>query len=252
VSDFSDTEVYGEPGEDGRPVNIPEKFYTPADGDTEAAIDVGSLLTSHNYFESKIGSAGEMFGSPEDSYAVPEVQGYEFQEGDPLVNWFSGYAKENNLSQKLFEGVTTGFIETQMAIQASAMKAEKEKLGADGEKRIKAYDQLVQNWTKDLPKEQRENLLAGYRDATVSAATIEFLEFLQTLMQPAHLPSGEELDTDLDTLEKLRALQTEAYPEGHQHAGKRRYEMDKAFREDIQRRRKAILGEKTDDQVVGA
>jgi hypothetical protein len=251
VGDFSDTEVYGQPDESGRPANIPEKFYTAADGDTPASIDVGSLLTSHNYFESKIGQAGEMIGSPEDTYSVPTIADYEFQENDPMVKWFSDFAKENNLSQTAFENITKGFIETQGVVIKTAHDAEMEKLGPDGTARITAMNQRRDNWLKDLPKDRQEAYKAGYEDATTSAASFEFMEFLTTLMQPSNLPSNLEFDKPTDNLADLAKQQMEVYPEGHQHAGKRRYEMEPDFRKEILTKRKAILGDAEDNTVVG-
>jgi hypothetical protein len=254
VSPFADIETFGAIGEDGRPANIPEKFWK------EGNLDTGSLLKSHNYYQTKIGAADGFIGAPEKGYALPEKfpddVTYAVDASDPLVAWFQGYAAENNLSQKAFEGIVTGYAQQQSAMaeaQKQQVRAEIDKLGPNGkgDEMIRAFVQQAENWMSDLPEAERAELQQGLKDAMPSAAAYKFMKFMEGKMQPANLPSNAEIGESGISLGKIREMQLEVYPADHALAGRRKYEVDPAFRDQVNALRTKLLGTGEHNVVMG-
>jgi len=251
MSDYSDTEVYGEAGEDGRPANIPEKFWTPGEGESPASIDVGSLLKTHNHLATTIGAADGYIGAPDafvlpDAPDMPEGVDYKLEADDPLVEWFQGFAAEKNLSQKMYSEVISGFMQQQGALQKASMdarQAELDALGVNGKgaELIAAFTQQAENWMKDVPEGERAALKEGMADALTSANAYKFVKFMEARMQPSKLPGSDDLGGNALTLDDINKMQTEVYTEGP-FEGQRKYEKDPKFRDKVNALRAQVLG----------
>lgn len=246
--DFSDTEVWGEAGEDGRPANIPEKFWSK-EGDN-ATVDWAGLTKEYNYRTSQIGAADGMFGAPE-AYTMPQVEvpegvDYTLSEDDPLLQSFQTLAKESNLSDKAYGQFTQWFINEKIAEQQAsleAVNAELDTLGPNGKGKemVAAFMQQATNMVADLPEDQRNELIQGAKDAVNSAASYKFLDFLQKQMQPSRLPGNDDLGAPGKTMEEINAMQLETYTEGPL-AGRRKYEVDPQFRAKVNALRSQVAG----------
>jgi len=249
---YENVEVYGATGEDGRPENIPEKFWKPQEGETAAHIDQGAMLAEYNYRTQQIGAADGMFGAPEENYSKPEFElpegvEYELKDDDPMLASFAEFAKERNLSDKAYGEIANWYI-GQQAQQQVADKAflagEMDKLGPNGKgmEMVNAFTQQMENLTKDLPEAERDELMKGMKDSLYSAESYKFLSYLTNNMQPAKLPSLDLTEAGGLTKEKVREMQNVELTEGP-NKGKRRYEVDAAYRAEVRAAWSQVAGD---------
>lgn len=250
--DFSDVETFGEPDESGRPANIPEKFWRAGEGEeTSPSVDLGSLVKEYNYRSKQLGAADGLIGAPEayekPDYKLPEGVEYELKDDDPLLTSFSQFAKERNLSQKAYGDIVSFYVE-QQAQQQAADKAfieqEIEKLGPNGKGKemIQQMNQQVENWTKDLPEAEREEVRQGYKDALATAASYKFLSFMQKQMQPSKLPDSSSQNDSQLTRAKVQEMQAATFDDGP-NKGRRRYDIDPEYRKAVREAWKSVVGE---------
>lgn len=257
--DFSNVEVYGEAGEDGRPANIPEKFWTPGEGDNPASVKWGDMLTEYNYRGKQIGAADGMFGSPESytkpEFELPEGSDYTLADDDPMLAAFGEFAKERNLSDKAYGDIVNFYI-AQKAQEQIADKefinAEMDRLGPNGKgmEMVKQFQQQVENWTKDMPEAERDAIRKGSEDAMYTAESFQFLKFLADRSRPAQLPDGDTAANSGISADDVRRMQTEVVADGP-NKGKRRYEVDAAFRKEVQTKWMEVAGSGQKLEEVG-
>jgi hypothetical protein len=118
-------------------------------------------------------SLSKLYGSPDDGYVLPEIEGVEFDEASPLLQSFNKLAQENNYSQEHYEEVLFQYAQAQYdqdVIDEDSFKEEMSKL-ENGEKRI----ETINNWiSANVPEKHRE----GLADIATSAASVEALEWL--------------------------------------------------------------------------
>ena len=119
-----------------RPDEVPEKFWDAEKGELRR----DSLLKSYKELEAKVGDK-----KAPDEYKIDlnedlkKLFHEETAEKDPLLNWFKGYAKDNNFSQEMFNGALEGFAKSSAEFMAENSppdidpKAEIEKLGKNGQ-----------------------------------------------------------------------------------------------------------------------
>lgn len=247
---LDDAEVFGEIGEDGRPANIPEKYYRPGEGDDKpASVDLGGLLTEYHYRSKQLGAADGLIGVPENGYQKPEIEvpegvEYELADDDPMLSGFAEFAKERNLSQKAYNDIVGWYAQQQISSQqaaAAAIEAEFAKIGPDGKEQVQRLTQQVENLTKGLPDDQKAEIMKGLQTAVVSAETFKFVNMLIGKAQPAALPDGDGVGAGALTRSKVREMQEAVITEGPQK-GKRRYEVDPAYREEVRAAWSQVVG----------
>lgn len=145
--------VFGKPGEDGRPANVPVKYW---DADKKA-VKGDVVFNQLKWAEGKLGAKLEVIGGPADGqeYLVigPEGSDYEFDKEDPAVRGFLEIAKKHDVSQSFVSEVIAAVGKQLDDRHASVFKEEIAKLGEDGMERLKTVgDYLAANLQPDQAK----------------------------------------------------------------------------------------------------
>jgi hypothetical protein len=129
---------------DGKPnlEALPEKYWK------DGTPDIGSALKARAELEKRF-SKGE-HKVPE-SYDTSFLTDYGVPDDDPLVGSFSGWAKENGVSQDAFQKLAQTYIDNQLEVQKSMridLDAERQKLGPNADKIIGEMAAWGQNMVK--------------------------------------------------------------------------------------------------------
>lgn len=197
---------------EGRPDWLPEKFWNPDLKQPRAEVMAKSFTELEGKFREKTDVLKEEVlaeiraGAPEkyeiklsEDLKIPDNVELDFSEDDPLVSWFSGFAKENGMSQEVFERALNEYVSIELANMPD-IQAEIGKLGDHGQDRMLR----VHSW---LESKLSEDELAALNPLLNSAAQVEALEKLMKTSGPADF-EGDSGGTAL-TLDELRSMQND-------------------------------------------
>jgi len=197
---------------EGRPDWLPEKFWNPDLKSPRAEVMAKSFTELEGKFREKTDvlkaeiHAEMRAGAPEEyeinlseDLKLPENVELDFGKDDPLISWFSGFAKEQGMTQDTFDKALNEYV----GIEVSNMpdvESEIAKLGDHGQDRLLR----VHSW---LESKLSADELGSLSPLLSSASQVEALEKLMKSSGPADF-EGDSGSTGL-TLEELRAMQND-------------------------------------------
>ena len=138
-------------------------------------------------------------------YTLPELEGVEFQEGDPLLSFWREQAHGMGMDNDGFQAGIKSYVE---AMQASAPNVDQElaKLGEDGQTRIDA----INAWADAKLTEDTKNALNAL--ATTAEGVVAIEEMMSLSQSSANTVDASQSTPVAETLEELQALMnTEKY-----------------------------------------
>lgn len=246
-------EAFGKIGEDGRPENVPEKYWVPGEDGKPGQLKVGDILHQHNHLEKKIGS---FEGAPEEGYAktelaLPEGVQYAIEDDDPLVAGFSELAKDLNMSQAAFDKAVNWYVNAQLEQQAAnspdaARAAIMEKIGPTAQAELDAMTQHFKNSLPDsMSAAQKESLFTGYKHMLNSVESFNAMKFLLESSRAAPLPSFGAQQTGGLTLSQVQAEHNRLDANG-----KRLYDTDISHRKKVTEMYEQLAGKGPADTEV--
>lgn len=169
--------VFGKAGEDGRPANVPEKYW---DKDKKA-VKADVVFNQLRWAEGKLGAKLEVIGAPADGkyeIVVPDGIDYELPEDDPMVQGFLDVAKKHDVSQAFVNEVLASVIGRVAETGIEGGKAELAKLGEGAAARV-----------NDITKYLQANLEPANAQAIIqSMASAEAFVAIESLIKKAMPP----------------------------------------------------------------
>ena len=196
-----------------RPEYVPEKFWDAEKGEARLQTFGESYTQLEQKFHSKMDDlraevkAEGLANRPENSsdYTLPELEGVEFQDGDPLLSFWREQAHGMGLDNAGFQAGIQNYVE---AMQANAPNIDQElaKLGEDGQTRIDA----INAWADAKLSEDTKNALNML--ATTAEGVVAIEEMMSLSQSSANNVDGASSTPVAETLEELQALMnTEKY-----------------------------------------
>jgi hypothetical protein len=195
-----------------RPEYIPEKFW---DADNKSA-NVEALASSYNALEKKLGQRTEdltksiredldreRLSSVPESYeitvpeGIPEDIEVNFNDDQPLMNWWKDFAKSKGLNQNDFNDGVKAFINSELSMNPNP-EEEMKKLGDNAKERVEAAD----IWAKKYLSSKAYN---KFQELSSSADGIEALEEIMNLNKSTPLPSDTAIQEEVSELD-LRSM----------------------------------------------
>ena len=145
-------------------------------------------------------SASKIIGAPED-YALPESEDFQVDIEDPRYSAFKEFAKENNLSQYMFENGLKLFADIDKAYSDANTAFAQEELSKlnDADNRIKN----VQDWMSANIPDHAESLA----DLLTTAAGVEGFEALLEKAGKAPVTPSESNSASIPSMEEIQAMQ---------------------------------------------
>lgn len=197
---------------EGRPDWLPEKFWNPDLKQPRAEVMAKSFTELEGKFREKTDVLKEeiyadMRAAAPEEYEInlsedlklPDNVELDFGKDDPLVSWFSSFAKEQGMSQETFDKALNEYVGIEISNMPD-INSEIEKLGDHGQDRM----MRVHSWMESKLSEEQ---LAAINPLLTSAVQVEALEVLMKSSGPSDFDgdnSGEAL-----TLEELRTMQND-------------------------------------------
>ena len=138
-------------------------------------------------------------------YTLPELEGVEFQEGDPLLSFWREQAHGMGMDNDGFQAGIKSYVE---AMQANGPNVDQElaKLGEDGQTRIDA----INAWADAKLSEDTKNALNML--ATTAEGVVAIEEMMSLAQTSANNVNGQQSTPVAESLEELQALMnTEKY-----------------------------------------
>ena len=196
-----------------RPEYVPEKFWDAEKGEARLQTFGESYTQLEQKFHSKMDDlraevkAESLANRPENAsdYTLPELEGVEFQEGDPLLSFWREQAHGMGMDNDGFQAGIKSYVE---AMQASAPNVDQElaKLGEDGQTRIDA----INAWADAKLTEDTKNALNAL--ATTAEGVVAIEEMMSLSQSSANTVDASQSTPVAETLEELQALMnTEKY-----------------------------------------
>jgi len=195
---------------EGRPDWLPEKFWNPDLKSPRAEVMAKSFTELEGKFREKTDVLkaeihAEMRASAPETYdislsedlQIPENVELNLGEDDPLISWFSGFAKEQGMPQETFSKALNEYVSIELQNMPN-VEAEIAKLGDHGQDRLLR----VHSW---LESKLSEDELGALNPLLSSATQVEALEKLMKSSGPADF-EGDSGGTAL-SLEELRQMQ---------------------------------------------
>ena len=132
-------------------------------------------------------------------YTLPELEGVEFQEGDPLLSFWREQAHGMGMDNDGFQAGIKSYVE---AMQATAPNVDQElaKLGEDGQTRIDA----INAWADAKLTEDTKNALNSL--ATTAEGVVAIEEMMSLSQTSANTVDASQSTPVAETLEELQAL----------------------------------------------
>ena len=196
-----------------RPEYVPEKFWDADKGEARLQTFGESYTQLEQKFHSKMDDlraevkAESLANRPENAsdYTLPELEGVEFQEGDPLLSFWREQAHGMGMDNDGFQAGIKSYVE---AMQATAPNVDQElaKLGEDGQTRIDA----INAWADAKLTEDTKNALNSL--ATTAEGVVAIEEMMSLSQSSANAVDASQSTPVAETLEELQALMnTEKY-----------------------------------------
>jgi hypothetical protein len=180
-------QVFGKAGADGRPANVPEKYWDPAKKALKADVVFGQL----KWAEGKLGKPLEILGAPAEgsNYEIKlpaEFDGVvEVDAEDPRVLALFEVARESDLNQGFVSKLIERAAAKVRAASDATISEEIGKLGANGQQRIKDLGDFL---GANLTAEQT----ASVKSLLTSAPAFEAVEALISKAAPPKFASKED------------------------------------------------------------
>ena len=197
---------------EGRPDWLPEKFWDPDMKAPRSQVMAKSFTELEGKFRQKTDAIkaeihAEMRALAPEKYEInlspdlklPDNVELNFGEDDPLISWFSSFAREQGMSQETFDKALNQYVGIEVSNMPD-MNKEIEKLGDHGKDRLLR----VHSW---LESKLSEDELGSLQPLLSSASQVEALEKLMKSSGPADF-EGDSGGTGL-TLEELRSMQND-------------------------------------------
>ena len=196
-----------------RPEYVPEKFWDAEKGEARLQTFGESYTQLEQKFHSKMDDlraevkAESLANRPENAsdYTLPELEGVEFHDGDPLLSFWREQAHGMGMDNDGFQAGIKSYVE---AMQASAPNVDQElaKLGEDGQTRIDA----INAWADAKLTEDTKNALNAL--ATTAEGVVAIEEMMSLSQSSANTVDASQSTPVAETLEELQALMnTEKY-----------------------------------------
>ena len=196
-----------------RPEYVPEKFWDAEKGEARLQTFGESYTQLEQKFHSKMDDlraevkAESLANRPENAsdYTLPELEGVEFEEGDPLLSFWREQAHGMGMDNDGFQAGIKSYVE---AMQATAPNVDQElaKLGEDGQTRIDA----INAWADAKLTEDTKNALNAL--ATTAEGVVAIEEMMSLSQSSANTVDASQSTPVAETLEELQALMnTEKY-----------------------------------------
>ena len=196
-----------------RPEYVPEKFWDAEKGEARLQTFGESYTQLEQKFHSKMDDlraevkAESLANRPENAsdYTLPELEGVEFQEDDPLLSFWREQAHGMGMDNDGFQAGIKSYVE---AMQATAPNIDQElaKLGEDGQTRIDA----INAWADAKLTEDTKNALNSL--ATTAEGVVAIEEMMSLSQASANTVDASQSTPVAETLEELQALMnTEKY-----------------------------------------
>ena len=196
-----------------RPEYVPEKFWDADKGEARLQTFGESYTQLEQKFHSKMDDlraevkAESLANRPENAsdYTLPELEGVEFEEGDPLLSFWREQAHGMGMDNDGFQAGIKSYVE---AMQATAPNVDQElaKLGEDGQTRIDA----INAWADAKLTEDTKNALNAL--ATTAEGVVAIEEMMSLSQSSANTVDASQSTPVAETLEELHALMnTEKY-----------------------------------------
>ena len=192
---------------------------------------VSDQAAAYKSLESKLGG---FTGAP-DEYELSFPEGIEgdWIEGDPLMENFQNWAKENQLNQEAFTGLLHMYLENESKTMGSSRESELAALGKDAKARL----QNIHDFGKaNLSESEFEGLLV----ATNTAAGVQAIEALIAKTRGLGIPKD---DSDTST--------GVTHAEIKERMNDPRYQSDPAFRKETSRMYERLFGNEPKRDVIG-
>lgn len=193
-----------------RPDFIKEKFWDAEKGEPR----LEAMAKAYDDLEKKLGNNKK---AP-DEYKIELDENMEkiFDktkvDDDPLLNWFKGYAKENNFSQEMFNDALKGFAESsanmldENAVPEIDQKAEREKLGKNSAAIIKDQTNFLEQLFKQghVNEDQMNEILI----LTETAAGFQALQAVRKYYGDSQkIPTNLTPTSGVKSADELREMQ---------------------------------------------
>jgi len=180
--------------------------------------------------ESKLGG---FTGAPDEyESSMPDGIEGEINTDDPMLEKFTGWAKENNLNQEAFTALQHMFIENEFNNQGVSREAELNALGDNAQSRL----QNISDFAKaNLSEDEYDGILA----ATTTAAGVKAIEALIAKTRTTIPTSPAEVDTGLSHSD-IKARMSDP-----------RYQSDPAFRAETSKMYERKFGKEPQRQTIG-
>ena len=231
--------LFGKPGEDGRPANIPAKYW---DGDARK-VKADVVFNQLRWAEGKLGQKFEVIGKPDGDYQInvpaakEDEAPFEIDPADPAVRALFAVAKKHDVSQTFIDEVIAEVVAQIREERPATFKAEIAKLGDKAQERAQNLQDFV---LRHLTKEQ----VASIAGMTTTADTFVALEALvKATGAPAFVPRDPQnrpADSGRMTVEQWNALNFEMIDRGGQQV--RRRAVDPDFNARVEKLRDEVFG----------
>ena len=133
---------------------------------------------------------------------MPEGMDFEFNEADPMLNFWKQHAFENGFSQEEFEQGISAFIESSFS-DVPNYDEEISKLGENANERINH----IAMWAKKTFSEPTYQALSDF--AITAQNTVALEEIMRLQGEPAFAPGSSFGENNKPTLEGLRSMQAD-------------------------------------------
>ena len=223
----SEEEVQAEETKKERPQNISEAHWDKDKGE----VKVDELAKSYEELRNKM-AAGKHKPPKDGVYKTDFVEGLE--EDDTMMNEFQTLAKDNNMSQELFEQLTNFYLESQGAVQQEVKYKQEEemaKLGNNAPAIIKSTNDWLTKFVSTGVLAQNE--IEAIADASTNAAFISGLNKIRRSYGEKTIPTASTHELATTTKSDIEAMMRDE-----------RYGVDEAYTEKVEKAVYEMHGEK--------
>ena len=161
-----------------------------------------------------------------DEYTLPEIDGVQFSDDDPLLAFWKDQAHSQGLDQSGFEAGIQAYQQA-VANVAPNFDAEMKKLGEDANTRIDA----IKAWSDSSLSETAQGYLAQMATTAEGVTAIE--ELMALSAKSANVVSDQPSVASVPTMEELQELMNS--PGYWDHSGKRDMELVRKVEEGFKR-----------------
>ena len=228
--------VFGKPGDDGRPANVPDKYWDKEKKSVKADVVFSQL----RWAEAKIGKPIVILGAPsaEEKYDIALPKDFtglvELDEADPRLQGFLDIARKHDLNQGFVSEVLATVAAKVRDGAAENLKAEVARLGDKGPQRLKDMADMLD---AQLGPEQSAMMQLMFQSAPV-------FEAFETLVNKLGPPKFADKDDLANTVNERAQLQEEWREKyfAKDERGQRKVAVDDNYRREVEALRDRAFG----------